>query len=125
MVNQQLFQGFNGKTDLEFKLDKLRLHHKTVLDSLIALSEKSTNQQDWLRYYEKRDELMTIEQEAANKYTEQIWERLNVYVRDYGISQNYDIILGAKGDGVLMYADEKMDITNEVLKYANKKYEGE
>lgn len=125
IVNQELFRGYHGKADLEAKLDQLRSEHKLLLDSISSQSHNFKDQQDWIIYYETRDELQAIEREFAGKYTAQIWERLNDYVSEYGRSNHYDMILGAKGDGGLMYANEGMNITAEVLDYVNKKYEGE
>ncbi len=35
-----------------------------------------------------------------------------------------DIIMGADGNGVLMYANEKYDKSEEIITYINKKYKG-
>ena len=125
VINQVLFQNFHGTEDFDNKLGMLRSRHAAFLDSLKNRAESIGEPQGWVKYFEKKDELTLIEKEQADQYTQQVWTRLNQYIKDYGREYEYDLILGAKGDGNLMYADDRLDITEEVLEYVNKKYDGE
>ena len=49
---------------------------------------------------------------------------MSQYILDYGKNNNYDLILGADGNGVLMYANDKMNISEEITKYINSRYKG-
>jgi len=62
--------------------------------------------------------------EVSQEYDQQIWERLNGFVKTYAEEKGYDIIIGASGDGNLMYANEKLDITDQLIEYCNQKYNG-
>lgn len=97
---------------------------KTMIDSII-ISEKIKNPAN----YEKiRDELYTAlyrKSEEKNKEIESmIWKRLNPYINDYGKENNYQFIYGANGTGTVLYADEKLNITDELIKYVNQRYHG-
>src|ERR1700739_2741498 len=48
-------------------------------------------------------------------------KRLNTYAQNYGTEHNYTYILGSDESGIIMQADQKLDITNEVLTYINSK----
>jgi outer membrane protein len=45
-------------------------------------------------------------------------------MQDYGKKHGYDFIYGAQGSGNLMYANGQKNITDEVLKYINERYQG-
>lgn len=40
------------------------------------------------------------------------------------VKKGYRYIFGAEGSGVLMYADERNNITKEVIEYINARYKG-
>lgn len=60
----------------------------------------------------------------TSEYNDKIWGQLNQYIKDYGKSKNYAYILGANGQGSVMYAKDANNITEDVLKYVNEKYAG-
>jgi len=49
-------------------------------------------------------------------------EEINRFIKEYGKNNNYKIIFGANNSGNIVYADETMDITKEVLDGLNKNY---
>lgn len=53
-------------------------------------------------------------------FEETIWKEINKKVADYGKENNIDFILGANGDGSIMYANEQKEITKEIIEYINK-----
>lgn len=61
-------------------------------------------------------------QEKEQKTTQAIIKDINAFVTDYGESKNYIIIHGATGSGNIMYAEKSVDITDEVLKALNKRF---
>jgi outer membrane protein len=61
--------------------------------------------------------------QSINKEIEgMIWKRLNPYLVDFGKEQGYLYIYGANGTGNVLYADASEDITEEIIKYVNKRY---
>ena len=53
-------------------------------------------------------------------FDETIWKEINAKVTEYGKEKGIDFILGAKGDGTIMYANEAKEITKEIIEYINK-----
>lgn len=119
--NFKLFNNFKGKKELEAKLLNIKSANKLRLDSLKTL----INSKETELYY--RQQVLVIEQQEESinaEYNAQVWNQLNSYIKDYGKENGYDFIYGATGNGSMMYAREDMDITEELIKYANETYEG-
>ncbi len=97
---------------------------KTMVDSII-ISEKIKNPAN---YENIRNELYAAlykKTEEKNKEIESmIWKRLNPYINDFGKEKGYSFIYGANGTGTMLYADEKYNITDELIKYVNQRYHG-
>lgn len=67
----------------------------------------------------------TQAQQEDAKMTSEVVTQVNAYLKKYGQSHGYTIILAATEYGNLAYADEKLDITEEVLAGLNKEYGGQ
>lgn len=139
--NQRLFDGFQMKKELEQQLISTKGQGTGIADSLkielmgmessyssIAKEKQELFQKEFMA---KRNQWLSLTQqiEAADKelestFTSQIWNQLNQYVQDYGEQENIDMIIGANGDGSLMYSKNDMDITDELITYINKRYDG-
>lgn len=66
----------------------------------------------------KKQETLTAEyQEKSKKFDEIIWGEINRILSEYGKKKGIDFVLGAKGDGNIMFASDRCDITDEVLTY--------
>ena len=48
---------------------------------------------------------------------------VNNLIKEYGRDNNYQLILGANGNGTLAYADNGMDITNLLIEYLQGEWE--
>jgi outer membrane protein len=128
--NQVVFNEYNGKKELETDLTKLRERHKVVLDSLVGeigtvTAEPTEEQAKKIRMYkEVEGRFSETEAEKSQQYTSRIWNQINQAIKEYGDAHNYDFILGAQGNGNLMYSKENKNVTKEIIEYANGKYEG-
>ena len=49
---------------------------------------------------------------------------MSQYIVEFGKQNDYDLILGADGNGTVMYAKEMLDISKNVTVYINNKYKG-
>lgn len=125
VINQKIFEEFNGKKHLEASLKDLRAKHKKHLDSLMDLITVSDRGNVQAVYGETLKAFASEEQELSNRYTTAIWKQINQYITDYGNKNGYSFIYGASGDGSLMFAHEGGDITPEVITFINAKYEAE
>ncbi|HEY9008587.1 MAG TPA: OmpH family outer membrane protein, partial [Ohtaekwangia sp.] len=66
----------------------------------------------------------TQAQQEDAKMTQEVVTQINAYLKKYGEANGYKIILAATQYGNLAYADEGLDITDEVLAGLNKEYSG-
>ncbi len=138
--NTKVFNGFNMTKDL-LKVNQKTLDVKTKrLDSLLVIARKIEQDLNTKRNITEKDkqEYATIQNKVVNENKEvkemqkaisqdinqQVWNRLNEYVKSFGKENNSILILGTQGRGNIMYANEAIDFTDEFLEYTNKKYEG-
>src|ERR1035437_6758618 len=127
--NTDLYNEFSLKKELEAKLLTVKNQRKTILDSLLLqlkLSstelENSKDEKEIRKFQLKKQAYLTKQKEfdedsqrLAEQYSQQIWKQLNQFVNDYGKEYGYSFIHGATGDGALMYAQDKYDITKELI----------
>jgi outer membrane protein len=64
-------------------------------------------------------------QQEDSKMTSDVLTQVNAYLKKYGEQKGYTIILAATEYGNLAYADNALDITEEVLAGLNKEYAGQ
>lgn len=65
-----------------------------------------------------------LESELANetaKFNEALRDSLQNFLKDYNADKKYDLILSKAGDNILM-ADQRFDITQDVINGLNKRY---
>lgn len=135
----KVYNSFEMKIELEKKLEETKNARARILDSLLNEVETVVS---YLRQYEKdkeaenkyeflRQQYLNKEQQfdednraLAQQYTDQVWNQLNQYVKDFGVNQKYEYIYGTIGQGNLMYAKEQLEISDELLKYVNERYQG-
>ena len=126
IINQQVFNEFLGKKELEIKLSAVKVSHKKSLDSLSVLIQQSGNNVIGLKIYQENIEnVRLMEQQMSDQYTADIWKQINQFVNEYGKQNGYDFILGAAGNGSLMFANETNNITEEVIFFINNRYQGD
>ena len=131
--NVRLFNGFNMSKDMsKIHTKKIKIQTKKVdsLYQVFQLNIKAKFGQEQLKIAQQKlqvedQKLTEIKQNFSTNVTQQVWDRLNNYIEEYGEAHSYKIILGTQGGGNVMYANDATDITNDILNYANGKYEGE
>lgn len=137
---ESIYNGFELKTQLESKLKETEKARQFILDSLkLQLHQLDLTMQampkvdtSLIRLYNLKQQFLNNQEEQfaldnqalAEQYTNQIWGQINQYTKDYGSERGYDYILGASGDGTLMYASDTEDITEELNAYINNRYSG-
>lgn len=61
--------------------------------------------------------------EEEDKMLQGVLNQVNSFVEKYGKEKGYDIILGTTLSGSMLYGENTMDITDEVLAELNKNYQ--
>lgn len=75
--------------------------------------------------YERLSERLASELAAESQKNNVILrDSINSYLKEYNATQGYDLIISRVGDN-LLYANEALDITKEVIKGLNNRYKAE
>jgi outer membrane protein len=123
VYNQQVFEKFEGTRELKEKLSRQEAQFKSMLDSLSLLV--NSGRKDLAPYLQnKAQELGLKHQEVSQTYTADIWKRINDEAMNFGKENGYDYILGAAGNGNMMYAKDQLNVTDEFIEYLNTRYTG-
>ncbi len=137
--NQLLFSEFDMTKDLKkefdniikqrnMKLDSIQLRMKAIEGSVNGssmdeqvIAQYQQLQNNYMQQYKQFEESNKI---LENQHFDSVWKRLNAYVQEFSEKEGYTFVLGATGNGNLMYANEGKDITQDLVKYCNNKYKG-
>lgn len=135
----KVFSDFELSKTLDAQLKQTTTTRKNIVDSLEFIAKtlytQASNDQKNKKLIDdfemaQRQYLYQKEQfeESAGaieeQYNQQIWTQLNEYIKQYGQENGYSYVFGAAGSGTIMYGSEAEDLTEEVLKYVNEKYQG-
>lgn len=126
----KVFNEFNMKKQLEGKVDVELQKYSDHLDSMNALLEIAKMHKDAKRTEIIDEEIHFTKQEAQRAYeisnkniNEQVWNRLNPLIDEFGKKNNYRIVIGANGMGTVLYNVDDVDRTADLIKFINDKYE--
>lgn len=73
---------------------------------------------------EYQQAMNTQAQQEDVKMTGEVVQQINAYLKEYGENKGYKIVMAATEYGNIAYADEGLDITEDVLVGLNKAYTG-
>lgn len=91
----------------------------TINQARAAEEDLRKKQQNLMQYQQN---LSTQLMEQENKVNEELYQNVSSYLEQYGKDKDFKIVLTyTKGSGVL-YADDSLDITREVIAGLNEKY---
>ncbi|MEM9337186.1 MAG: OmpH family outer membrane protein [Bacteroidota bacterium] len=129
--NVKLYNNFHMVSDLSNENDPQLEKGKTKLDSLYAIytihkEQNNLKKAASLKSAIKEQDfgLRRLKESHAHQVSKVVWDRLNQYVKEYAEQKNYQIVFGTQGNGNIMFAESGIDITDDLLDYANSKYEG-
>ena len=129
---QQILQ--QKKSVWQSNLDTLKAdYHRAISQYNQEYSQLSTKERS------KKEELLQLQNESLIKYaqsldqqaskedeqlTRGILRQIDDYVKQYAEDKGIDFILGTTTTGNILFGDEGLDITDEVLKALNNHYQG-
>ena len=124
-----VFAESNIKKEYEIKLNDFEeKSNKSLQEIQDKIKSAEANGVDPNQVLLMRQELTREQQALSEQYSEMsetfqetVWNELNIRIEKYGKEQGFKFILGGTGDGTIMYANEADDITEELIKYINKK----
>lgn len=128
--NIRLFNGFNMTRDIK-AIEEVKINEKVKeLDSLYVTFQSSKDKENLVlknlqqQIALKSKSLQEFQDNYSHNLSNSVWERLNEYIKEYAEDNHLKIVFGTSGNGNIMYAHDSKDITNQILEYSNKKYEG-
>ena len=140
-----LVQGFKGMKDAhseynakvaswEEGLDSLANDYKGQMAELTKnLDELTVKEQDIVQVkvqnmemelYQEVQRIQALIKQEDQRLTDQVFAKINDYVKEYGDANGYMVILGTNASGNVMYGSDAIDLTEETLDFMNQKYEG-
>jgi outer membrane protein len=135
----KVFNGFTMKNEMQKKYQRTESIRNKIVDSLsmdlqlLSNRVKSDpknqaliNEFDMKRQYFFSMKNKTEEDNAvlSEQYDKQILEQMSTYILEYGKKNGFDFIYGSSGNGTLMYASDKYNISEEIITFINSKYNG-
>lgn len=127
----KVYNEFDYKKKVEQLLQAEDQKRRFTLDSLAALAEsyRSGKVSDPGERERLENELNTKSDrfqkeinQLSNHYDQLIWNAINKYVSEFGKKHAYSLILGTKGEGNVMYAEERIDVSEQVIEFINASY---
>lgn len=101
--------------------------YQSQMNSMSEAQRKETEQE----LMQKQQMLQQQQQMVGNKLREQsntvmdsLVTKIKDYVKDYGKENNYTYIFGSNESANIMYAEDGLDITQEILSELNEEYGG-
>ena len=123
------------RSEWQSNLDSLKRGVNTAIknykmDSVnLTESEKIERKSNLLRmqqgFYTYSNTMAEKVAQAEEKMTMGVLNQINSYISEYGKAHGYTIILGTSSSGNILYGDEAIDITEEILEGLNKTYKGD
>lgn len=129
--NNKVFEGFQMKKDYDRLLEKDLMVESQRLDSLGNLVNGMSQdpkvsstalEMEKEKYFATKKIFEERFSTISKEYTAQVYERLNNYIQEYGKMKGFRMVLGANGQGNVMYVDKSADITSDIIVFCNKKY---
>lgn len=127
----RVFDAFEMKQEYDSLLEKELEAEKQQLDNAYAIyMEKmkvsgSVKEEVESTYYRAREDYDRKLEKLSGEYTRKVYDRLSIYIKEFGEKEGYVLILGAGSEGVLMYASPETDVTNQLIAFVNKKYQND
>lgn len=137
----KLFKEFKMSKELDQQLELITSERKKILDSLLSSlrqaeiyfqnskTAEKIKQEPELKFLQENYLYKKREFEDENErlridYSSKVWSQLNELINQFGKKNNLKIILGANGEGNILFAEKELDITDNLIIYCNEKYEG-
>ncbi len=142
--SSRLINGYKGMADARKVYQQKAIVWQANVDTLIneiqnelkkfekENTKMTTKERDLTRQLLQNKQLQLADYQKATQekaaqedgqMTKQVVDEINQYIKDYGKSNGLRIILAATDYGNIAYAQDEIDITDEILEGLNKKYE--
>lgn len=125
---QKLFSEFKMTKEIANQIAISNNGLRVEYDSLKQAFTSVQNEDARMQLGQKLEILQTEIENVNGSYREQetlkIWKRIQSYTETYSEKENYTFIFGFENNGDIIHFKKGKDITDELLNYINKRYEG-
>jgi len=109
------------QNDFRYAVDEF-----SVTASSLPVAEQN-RRQEYIRKQEEellqyRHAIELKSQEEEKTMTQGVLNQINSFITEYGKEHGYDVILGTTMSGSVLYGDDALDITEDVLQELNRTY---
>jgi len=127
--NTKVFENFSMTKELQRNGQTEFNNRKASLDSLYARleSDKTSGTQKQAlmqQFIKEKEELNQFNDFYSSEQSSKIWARIKSYSAEFSNENKCSIIIGSDNKSNILFADQSIDVTNDLIKYINKKYEG-
>ncbi|MDX6191321.1 OmpH family outer membrane protein [Flavobacterium sp. Fl-318] len=125
----KLFDGFVMTKEMKKVGEKEFNSRKAVLDNLYATlqnpeTSEAVKAQLMQEFVRGKEEFHQFEQAFISEESSKIWKRIKSYSSEFSKDKDYKLIIGSNSQSNVLFADDEIDVTDDLLIYLNKKYEG-
>ena len=130
----------NKKSEFESKNDQIKTHLQAESERLqkdaadyqdraatMTDNERAKKEEELMQRQQslvkKKDDMLGAFDEEQSKFNEQLYAKLSSYLKQYNKEKNYTFILGYQKGGGILFANDSLDITKQVLDGLNKEFE--
>ncbi len=106
--------------DSTHKVDSLNM----VLEGYGKIAEEDRNANEISKILHEAEWHQKDKDNVKYELEQQIWKQLNQYLIEFGKTSEYALIHGSMNEGSILYADEPVDITDDVIVFVNNKFKG-
>ena len=117
------------KNHLQSESEKLQKDAADYQDraAMMSESERARKEEDLMMRQQslmkKKDDMLEAFDNEQAKFNEDLFSKLTAYLKAYNKEKNYTFILGYQKGGGILFANDSLDITGEVLSGLNKDFE--
>jgi outer membrane protein len=122
----KLFEEFKMKTEYDKVLERDLKAEAMLVDSIQTIMNHTTDSMEMYRlrkdYYIAEKLFNDKFEKLSATYTASVTERLDEYIKKYAIQKEVKMIVSGNNGGVI-YVDETVDLTDELIQFANKEFD--
>ena len=104
------------RSAIKFEAEKNKLGASEKVAQQQSLLKQESNIRAYVEQIEK------LAQEEDNKMTLSVINQINQFIEEYSKKKGYDVVLGTNASGTLLYGNNDLDITQEILSELNNYY---
>jgi outer membrane protein len=114
------------KNDLEAESNRLQSDAEAYQQKggMMTESERAKTEEELMmrqqKLMQKKDDMIEKLDNEQAKFSDELYSKLNSYLKDYNKDKNYTYILGYQKGGGILLANDSLDVTSQVLQGLNK-----